>query len=69
MLWRDMWCAFPLQIRAAPRVDQFRLDQLLPDIGAGLRFELSKKYHLNLRLDAALGKNSYTWAKGVGEAF
>jgi outer membrane protein assembly factor BamA len=53
----------------APGPDQFRLDQILPDIGAGLRFELSKKYHLNLRLDAALGKNSHTWSMGVGEAF
>jgi len=35
----------------------------------GVRFLLSKKYHVNLRADAAFGKNNHTWAVGVGEAF
>ena len=41
----------------------------LPHIGAVLRFQLSTKYHLNLRLDAAQGNGSHTWAMGVGERF
>ena len=41
----------------------------LPGGGGGVRFLLSKKYHVNLRADAAFGKNSHTWAMGVGEAF
>lgn len=42
---------------------------LLPGGGGGVRFLLNKKYHVNLRADAAIGKNSHTWAMGVGEAF
>ena len=53
----------------APSVGQFNDDNLLPSIGAGPRFILSKKYHVNLRLDLAKGKNSQTWSMGVGEAF
>ena len=53
-----------------PGSDQFfRRSAFLPDIGGGLRFELSKKYHVNLRADAARGNNSGTWGIGVGEAF
>ena len=47
----------------------FRINQFLPAIGGGPRFELSSKYHLNLRTDFARGKNSWTWSMGVGEAF
>lgn len=47
----------------------FRVDNFLPDVGGGPRYELSKKYHVNLRVDFARGKNSWTWAVGVGEAF
>ena len=53
----------------APGPDQFRSKNFLPDVGTGLRFELSKKYHVNLRCDVAQGKNSHTWSMGVGEAF
>jgi outer membrane protein assembly factor BamA len=49
--------------------DIFRINNFLPSIGGGPRFELSKKYHLNLRADFARGKNSWTWSMGVGEAF
>jgi len=48
---------------------QPRKSHFLPDIGAGLRYELSKKYHVNLRLDAAQGNGENTWAMGIGEAF
>jgi len=41
----------------------------LPGGGGGLRFELSKKYHVNLRADIAQGVNGHTFAMGVGEAF
>ena len=54
----------------APGGDQlFRSKNFLPAGGGGIRFALSKKYHLNLRADAAIGKNNHTWAMGVGEAF
>jgi hypothetical protein len=47
----------------------FRDDNFLPDIGGGPRYELSAKYHLNLRADFARGRGSWTWSLGVGEAF
>ena len=47
----------------------FRTKNFLPGGGGGVRFELSKKYHVNLRVDFAQGKDSHTWSVGVGEAF
>jgi hypothetical protein len=47
----------------------FRGGHFLPDVGAGPRYELSKKYHVNLRTDFAKGRDSWTWSMGVGEAF
>jgi hypothetical protein len=47
----------------------FRTKNFLPSGGTGVRFELSKKYHVNLRIDFAQGKDSHTWSVGVGEAF
>ena len=53
-----------------PGGDQiFRINNFLPSGGGGLRFVLSKKYHVNLRTDLAFGRNSHTWSMGVGEAF
>jgi Omp85 superfamily domain len=46
-----------------------RINNFLPSIGGGPRYELSKKYHVNLRADFARGKDSWTWSMGVGEAF
>jgi outer membrane protein assembly factor BamA len=46
-----------------------RSNHLLPDIGGGPRYDLSSKYHLNLRADFARGRDSWTWSMGVGEAF
>ena len=47
----------------------FRNKNFLPSGGTGVRFELNKKYHVNLRVDFAQGKDSHTWSVGVGEAF
>lgn len=52
-----------------PGTGQFRNTYFLPGIGTGLRFELSKKYHVNLRADIAWGTDDHTWIMGVGEAF
>src|SRR5580704_4983076 len=41
----------------------------LPAGGGGLRYELSKKYHVNLRADIAQGRDGHTFGMGVGEAF
>lgn len=47
----------------------FRTKNFLPSGGGGVRFELSSKYHVNLRVDFAQGVDSHTWSIGVGEAF
>jgi hypothetical protein len=54
-----------------PGQDQFliRNSYFLPSGGGGLRFELSKKYHVNLRADLGYGKDGHTFGLGVGEAF
>jgi hypothetical protein len=53
----------------APGAIKWRLNQRLPGGGTGIRYMLSKKYHVNLRTDFAWGKDNFTWAMGVGEAF
>jgi outer membrane protein assembly factor BamA len=53
----------------APGANKFRTNQFLPAGGTGIRFLLSKKYHVNLRTDFAWGKDNFTWSMGVGEAF
>ncbi|MBV9958246.1 MAG: BamA/TamA family outer membrane protein [Acidobacteria bacterium] len=47
----------------------FRMDGLLPGGGAGLRFKLDKKNHINYRVDIAFGREGRTLSIGVGEAF
>ncbi len=47
----------------------FKNGHFLPDVGGGPRYELSKKYHVNLRADFARGRDSWGWSMGVGEAF
>jgi len=37
--------------------------------GVGLRFELNKKYHVNLRADIAQGRDGHTFSMGIGEVF
>ena len=53
----------------AKRWNAFRSDELLPAVGAGLRFTLDKKNHINYRIDFAIGRAGRTLSIGVGEAF
>ena len=53
----------------ARRWNEFRSDQFLPAAGAGLRFNLDKKNHINYRIDLAFGREGRTLSIGVGEAF
>lgn len=53
----------------AGRWNAFRSDELLPAAGAGLRFKLDKKNHINYRIDFAVGREGHTLSIGVGEAF
>ena len=67
--WRLGLVAFGGFGGVAPGASKFRTDQFLPAGGTGIRFLLSRKYHLNLRTDFAWGKDNFTWSMGVGEAF
>jgi hypothetical protein len=42
---------------------------LLPSGGGGLRYRLTKKDHINFRIDYGIGKVGYTLNIGVSEAF
>jgi hemolysin activation/secretion protein len=53
----------------ARRWNEFRSDELLPAAGAGLRFTLDKKNHINYRIDWAIGREGHTLSIGIGEAF
>ena len=53
----------------ARRWNEFRSDQFLPAAGAGLRFTLDKKNHINYRIDWAIGRAGHTLSIGIGEAF
>jgi len=46
-----------------------RKNYFLPAGGGGLRVDLSKKYHVNLRADMGWGRDGRTFGMGVGEAF
>jgi hypothetical protein len=50
-------------------LQQVQNSHFLPSGGGGLRFQLSKKYHVNLRADIAQGLYGHTFGMGVGEAF
>lgn len=53
----------------APPIDNFNSEDLLPSIGAGIRFMLAPKNKINLRVDFAFGKDDFVIYVGVGEAF
>jgi hypothetical protein len=67
--WRFGVVAFVGLGEVVPGADKWRADHFLPAGGTGVRYMMSKKYHVNLRTDFAWGKDNFTWAVGVGEAF
>jgi Omp85 superfamily domain len=67
--WRFGVVGFAGVGAVAPGGADIRANQFLPAGGTGIRYDLSKKYHVNLRTDFAWGKDNFTWAVGVGEAF
>jgi hypothetical protein len=66
--WRFGVVAFAGLGGVAPGAAKFRTNQFLPAGGTGIRYLLSKEYHVNLRTDFAWGKDNFTWSMGVGEA-
>ncbi len=69
--WRLGVVAFGGVGEVVPGGDQllFTDNSFLPSGGGGLRFQLSKQYHVNLRADIARGKDGHTFSLGLGEAF
>jgi surface antigen Omp85-like protein len=53
----------------APNFGQLNLKHLLPSLGGGLRFTISKINHVNLRLDAAWGTEGWQGYLSIGEAY
>ena len=53
----------------APKVGKFNADNLKPAGGAGVRYTLAKKNHVNLRLDYAIGLDGGGVYMGVTESF
>ncbi|MDR2981904.1 MAG: BamA/TamA family outer membrane protein [Puniceicoccales bacterium] len=53
----------------APDMDKFYFSNMLWSVGTGVRFRLSEKNPVNLRLDWAYGKEGSAWYLSMGEAF
>ena len=53
----------------AQRWKDLRFDELLPAAGAGLRFKIDKKNHINYRIDLGFGRSGHTLSMSVTEAF
>lgn len=67
--WRLGAAVFAGVGEVAPDVRSFTSRNLMPGAGAGLRFALAKRSHLNLRVDYAWGRDSRALYLSVGEAF
>jgi hypothetical protein len=53
----------------SPKISSIGESTLLPGGGAGLRFLVAPDYRINLRLDAAVGRDSHAVYVSIGEAF
>jgi len=53
----------------APSLGALGSSTLLPAAGGGIRFEVSREYRVNLRLDGAVGRDSQAIYLSIGEAF
>ncbi len=69
LVWRLGVVAFGGVGEVAPSLSKFNAGNLLPSVGGGVRFTLSKKYQVNLRADIAQGRDGHTFAMGIGESF
>jgi hypothetical protein len=67
--WRFGVVAFAGLGEVATGLDTLTTDAILPSGGAGLRFRVTQRNHLNLRADYAWGKGSSALYISIGEAF
>jgi len=69
-VWRRLGLALFAGVgEVAPSVSDFRLADIRPGSGFGLRYMLSKEEKLNLRFDLGVGQNSSGTYVTLGEAF
>lgn len=61
--------AFASAGRVADKVSDFSFSHIKPAVGSGVRFKIVKAENLNLRFDAAVGKDTYNFYFNVAEAF
>jgi outer membrane protein assembly factor BamA len=66
---RWAWAAFTGVGTVAPAFSDMSSDNLLPAVGAGVRFTVSKEQRISLRVDIARGADESTLHISVGEAF
>jgi Omp85 superfamily domain len=69
LFWRFGAAVFFGLGEVAKTFGDFNSSNLVPGGGIGLRYELAKKNHINLRADYAWGKDSRAFYMSVGEAF
>ncbi|HRI04840.1 MAG TPA: BamA/TamA family outer membrane protein [Pyrinomonadaceae bacterium] len=69
LIWRLGFVAFGGVGGVAKHWSDFRFNELLPAGGAGVRFKLDKKNHINYRIDWGYGRAGYTLSMSVTEAF
>jgi hypothetical protein len=43
--------------------------ELLPGVGCGIRYNMFEKYHMNIGMDIAVGKDDWGFYFRIGEAF
>jgi hypothetical protein len=68
---REIWWRFGITAfigagQVAPTFTDFKFSNTRPGGGAGLRFVLAPKNHINLRVDFSVGQNSHAWYAGIG---
>ena len=69
LFWRLGAVAFAGTGAVSKTFSDLRGSNWVPGGGAGLRFTLAQKNHINLRADYAWGDNSHAFYVGIGEAF
>jgi hypothetical protein len=69
LFWRLGLAGFVGAGDVAHSLGDFRLSELKYSAGAGLRFLVSQRERINLRLDAAFGKGTSGFYFGIFEAF
>lgn len=69
LFWRIGGVVFAGAGEVAPSFGDFNGSDIAPGGGAGIRFLLAKRNHVNLRVDYAWGRNSNALYIGIREAF